>query len=130
MIQKLHVSPAFVDERGAITNLLEVPIEHVSLITCKAGAIRGNHHHIFDEHYSVIMSGKAMYYELRDGKLEAETLNLYDMVFSPKGVPHAFWYIHQSVMVSFTTRQRNDGKYDQDTVKQVIFKHPLDKSKS
>jgi len=118
----------FVDERGSITNLLEVDIKHVSLIVSKSGAIRGNHFHKKDEHWTIIMSGGAMYYELQEGKIEEVQLNIYDMVFTPNRVAHAFWFRHPTIMLAFTTRKRNKGVYDKDTVKQVIFKHPLDRS--
>ena len=115
MIQKFKFSPAFVDARGEITNLLEVSIAHITYITSRAGALRGNHFHQEDTHYSYLVSGKFEYSEMHDGVVESTLMEPGDMVFSPAGVPHAMKFFEESVFMAFTTRERDAGKYDEDT---------------
>jgi len=115
MIEKYDFSPDFVDARGEITNLLEVPIAHISLITSKARATRGNHFHREDTHYAYLVSGSLEYFEMRDGIMESTMLEPGDMVFTPSGVPHAMRFPVESMFLAFTTRERDAGKYDEDT---------------
>ena len=115
MIEKLQFSPDFTDARGEITNLLEVQIAHITYITSRAGALRGNHFHWEDTHYSYLVSGRFEYLEMRDGVVETTLMLPGDMVFSPSGVPHAMRFLEESVFLAFTTRERNEGKYDEDT---------------
>src|SRR6185436_11073494 len=53
----------FIDERGAIQNLLNTPISGAAIITSKAGTIRSNHWHREDFHYLYVFSGSMEYYE-------------------------------------------------------------------
>ena len=49
---------AFTDDRGDITNVLEKGINHVAVITSKAGAVRGNHYHPEDVQHCYLVSGR------------------------------------------------------------------------
>jgi quercetin dioxygenase-like cupin family protein len=114
MIEKLKFSPAFVDARGEITNLLEEPIAHITLIDSRAGALRGNHFHQEDSHWTYLVSGKFEYSEMHDGVVETTVMEPGDMVFSPALVPHAMKFSEESVFFAFTTKERDAGKYDED----------------
>ena len=121
MVRKWTIQPHFVDVRGEITNLLEVPIRHITLITSKAGAIRGNHVHKEDSHYSYLLSGRFTYTEGKTKEVEQVTITSGDMVHSPAGVPHAMHFLEDSVFLAFTTRERDAGKYDDDTREYVLI---------
>ena len=57
------LSTSFKDERGEITDILQhVPVDSVTLITCKKGAIRANHYHKESIQYSYVLSGEMIAY--------------------------------------------------------------------
>lgn len=121
-IKVVTVKASFVDYRGVITNILEEPINSVVLITCKKGAIRANHYHKEDSHWSYMLSGMMEYYERRpNGKLEMAIVKEGQMVYSAPGIPHAMKFLKPSVFLALTTRKRLKGKYDEDTVKCTII---------
>ena len=121
-IKIITVKPSFVDNRGVITNILEEPTNSVVLITCKKGAIRANHYHKEDSHWSYLVSGKMEYYEKRpSGQLEMATIEAGQMVYSAPGVPHAMKFLEASVFFALTTRKRSRGRYDEDTIKCEII---------
>ena len=115
MIKKWMIGPHFVDDRGEITNLLEEPIRHITLITSKVGAVRGNHVHRNDSHYSYLLSGRFRYTEKTDGRVNEVPVEAGEMVFTPAGVPHAMRFLEDSVFLAFTTRERDAGRYEEDT---------------
>ena len=121
-IKIITVEPSFKDERGIITNVLEEPVNSVVLITCEKGAIRANHYHKEDSHWSYLISGKMEYYERRSkGKLEKAIVKTGQMVYSASGVAHAMKFLEPSIFLALTTRNRLGGKYDEDTVKSKII---------
>ncbi|MCS4538190.1 MAG: cupin domain-containing protein [Thaumarchaeota archaeon] len=121
-IKVVTVKPSFTDNRGMITNILEEPINSVVLITCKKGAIRANHFHQKDSHWSYMVSGKMEYYERNsNGQLEMTIIEAGQMVYSAPGVPHAMKFLEPSVFLALTTRKRSKGRYDEDTIKCEII---------
>ena len=77
-----NIKPEFIDERGAITKLLDsplldIPIKSILYITCKAGSIRSNHYHKNDSHWCYILSGKAEWFQkpVEGGEIEKEILS-------------------------------------------------------
>ena len=70
-IKVIKIKASFIDKRGKITNILESPVTSIVIITSKKGAIRANHYHKRDSHWSYIIKGKMEYYEERkNGKIE------------------------------------------------------------
>ena len=121
-IKVVTVRPSFTDKRGMITNILEEPINSVVLITCKKGAIRANHYHQKDSHWSYMVSGKMEYYERKhNGQLEMAIIEAGQMVYSAPGVPHAMKFLEPSVFLALTTQRRSKGRYDEDTIKCEII---------
>ena len=115
MIDKTHPGPAFSDMRGDITNLIAQPLQHVALITSRPGAVRGNHVHQTDSHFTYLVSGKAWYYQEVDGEVEACEMKVGDLILTPVGVPHALVFDTESAFLAFCTAERMDGKYQEDT---------------
>ncbi len=115
------IRPAFVDERGEISNLLDAPIEHVALITSKAGSIRGNHYHPNQIQNDYLLSGKYEYVtkDIRneDGKVETNIIEPGDLVITPPMVVHAMGFLEDSVFLTFTTGTRDADKYEEHTTK-------------
>ena len=72
------IEPAFEDERGKISNILEEPITHIAIITSKKGAIRANHYHPDQVQYEYLISGKYESYskDLKKKGKEADIIAL------------------------------------------------------
>ena len=119
-ITKFHVEPAFEDARGVISNILAVPIQHVAIITSKKGSVRGNHLHKRDAHWTYILSGLVLYYEQdHSGVEDRDQARLLpgDLVFTRRNQPHAFYYLEDTTMLTFSTMGLRTGEdYQKDTV--------------
>ncbi len=115
------IKPAFSDERGDISNILEEPISHVAIITSKAGAIRANHYHPEQIQYVYLVSGKyesvSMDIEKGDGKKELIIVEPGDLVITPPMVAHAMRFLEDSVFLNLTTGHRDSDEYKEHTIK-------------
>jgi len=121
-IRVVTIKPSFTDDRGTITNVLEEPISSIVLITCRKGAIRANHYHKKDSHWSYMLKGRMEYYEKRkNGKVEMAMVEEGQMVYSAPNVPHAMKFLETSIFLALTTKKRSKGRYDDDTVKCQII---------
>ena len=113
------INPAAVDDRGSIFNLFEGPIEHIALITSKKGSVRGNHYHKKDHQYIYLVSGafESHCVDVRDPKkrqvLKVRPGNIVD---TPPLIAHAQRFTEDSVFLALSTRQREQGKYEEDTI--------------
>lgn len=114
-----HIDPAVVDGRGAITNIFEGPIEHIALITSKKGTVRANHYHKEDRQYIYLISGAYESYscDIRNPSRK-QVLKVLpgDIVYTPPMMAHAQKFIEDSVFLALSTRQRERGKYEDDTI--------------
>ena len=113
-ITKTCPKPAFTDHRGDITNLI-THIQHVALITSRPGAVRGNHRHRTDTHYTYLVSGYCVYFQVVNGLVESCDVQPGEMVLTPADVPHALRSVEESVFLVFCTAERMGGKYEADT---------------
>ena len=114
-----HIDVAFEDARGEIYNIFEGRIEHIALITSKAGTVRANHYHKEDHQYIYLVSGayEAHSVDTRDtSKRQVLEVKPGDIVETPALIAHAQKFTEDSVFLSLTTRQREDGKYEDDTL--------------
>ena len=114
-IDKLHLAPAFSDRRGTITNLLAWPTQHVALITSGPGAVRGNHVHKTDSHFTYLLSGRCHYHQMVDGVIESCEMNAGDLILTAAGIPHALVADEESTFLALCTAERMHGKYENDT---------------
>jgi quercetin dioxygenase-like cupin family protein len=94
---------------------MTLSVQHVALISSRPGAIRGNHVHQTDNHFTYLLSGRARYHQLVDGVVESCWLEAGEMVLTLAGVPHAFVFEEESVFLAFCTAERMGGKYQEDT---------------
>ncbi|MCM8776547.1 MAG: hypothetical protein NC930_09420 [Candidatus Omnitrophica bacterium] len=115
-----HINPAVIDDRGEIHNLFEGRIEHIALITSKKGAVRGNHYHRRDYQYIYLVRGAFNSHscEVRDPQGTRQILKVRpgDLVDTPPLTAHAQEFTEDSVFLALTTRQREHGKYEEDTI--------------
>jgi quercetin dioxygenase-like cupin family protein len=114
-----HIGPAYVDGRGEIFNLFEGRIEHIALITSKKGSVRANHYHQKDHQYIYLVSGafESHSVDVRNpSKKQVLTVKPGDIVETPAFIAHAQKFTEDSIFLALTTLQREDGKYEQDTI--------------
>lgn len=114
-----HIDPAVVDPRGAITNVFEGRIEHIAYITSKKGTVRANHYHRKDHQYIYLVSGAFESHSVDiNNTTKRQVLNVRpgDIVDTPALIAHAQKFTEDSVFLALTTLQREDGKYENDTV--------------
>ncbi len=114
-----HIESAFKDARGDIYNLFEGQLGHVALITSKKGSIRANHYHKQDQQYIYLVSGAYESYscDVRNpAKKQILKVRPGDIVETPPMIAHAQKFTEDSVFLAFSTRLREQGKYEDDTI--------------
>lgn len=125
-----HIQPAFVDGRGEIINVFEGTTGHVAYITSKKGSVRANHYHKKDVQYMYLVSGA---YESHccdvNNPEHRQVLKVKagDIVKTPPMVAHAQKFTEDSVFLSLTTREREEGKYEEDTIAYPVIEGYLNK---
>ena len=114
-----NIKPAFEDDRGLITNILEEPISHVAIITSKKNSIRGNHYHPDQIQYVYLISGEyeSISKNLNDknAKTESKIIKPGDLVITPPMIAHSMRFLKDSVLLNLTTGQRNSDKFTEHT---------------
>ena len=114
-----HINPAVKDARGLISNIFEGRIEHVALITSKKGTVRANHYHKQDHQYIYLISGAFESHSVdvqNPSKRQVLKVQPGDLVETPSLIAHAQKFTEDSVFLALTTRQREGGKYESDTI--------------
>ena len=114
-----HINPAIKDVRGEIYNIFEGRIEHIALITSKKGTVRANHYHKKDHQYIYLVSGAFRSHSCdvnQPKNRQVLEVRPGDIVETPAFIAHAQEFTEDSVFLALTTRQREDGKYEEDTI--------------
>lgn len=117
------IKPFHVDERGEMFYLLDksTPITSALYITCKKGAIRANHYHKKDTHYSYMVKGSMEYTYKdandKDAKEHRVTIRKGEVVETPPMTMHAMRFLEESIFIALTTEARDQKKYENDTVR-------------
>ncbi len=114
-----HIDPSVVDVRGGITNIFEGRIEHIAIITSKKGTVRANHYHKEDLQYIYLVSGAYESHSLdikNPEKRQVLHVKAGDIVFTPPLIAHAQKFTEDSIFLALSSRQREQGKYEQDTL--------------
>ena len=121
-----NISAEFIDDRGAITRLLDAqtPIKSILSISSKKGSIRSNHYHKKDTHYCYLVSGKMEWFEkpVEGGEMESAVLEPGDMIFTPIMTIHAVRFLEDSLFLTFATESRNQADYEADTVRITLIR--------
>ncbi len=121
-----RIKPEFTDERGAITNVLEEPINHVAIISSKKGTVRANHYHPEQIQYVYLISGRfeSVSKDLRkgdDAKVEKVMVEAGSLVTTPPMIAHAMSFLEDSVMLNLTTADRDPANFDKHTKKYKLI---------
>lgn len=117
------IRPFFADERGNMFHLLDknAAITSALIVTCKKGAIRANHYHKKDTHYSYMLKGimEYTYQDAKDKNAKKHTVivNKGEIVETPRMIIHAMRFLENSVFIALTTESRDQKKYEKDTIR-------------
>ena len=121
-----RIKPAFQDERGIISNILEEPISHVAIITSKKGSTRGNHYHPKQTQYVYLINGKyeSLSKELKDKNSKEERIVVQpgNLVITPPMIAHAMIFLEDSSMLNLTPGDRDTDKFSEHTIKHQLSK--------
>jgi quercetin dioxygenase-like cupin family protein len=107
----------FQDERGEITDIFSnEPVEHVTLITSKKGAVRANHYHKETVQFNYVVSGRIQLLTQNPGeKVQSTILMSGDLAVTPAGESHALIALEDSTFMVFTRGPRGGMDYENDT---------------
>jgi quercetin dioxygenase-like cupin family protein len=104
---------SFVDERGEIRDLVVGPLDSVTEIVTRKGAVRGNHFHNRTTQWTYVVSGW-----LRVVTPYADTdIHSGGMWVDEPGVAHAWEALQDTLCLVFTRGPRSGGNYECDTVR-------------
>ncbi len=110
----------FIDQRGQIHNLLDIPFTSVAMITSVKGAIRANHYHKTDYHYCWLQNGGLIYYHRPVGQKTSPqrwVITPGQLFYTPPMYEHAMVFTDDSVMFAFAKNNREMANYEADTVR-------------
>lgn len=127
-INKKHIDPEFVDERGFISRIIDqdkYSVHSVLFIERKKGSRGADHYHKEDSHFVYIISGKVRRSE-KDMKTMSGIVSTVlipgDIVFTPSMIAHSDEFLEDTTMLAVTTSKRNQKDYEKDTVRVDFFK--------
>ena len=104
------------DERGTIEDLLEGPLDSVTRIWTRQGAVRGNHTHNETTQWTYVVSGSLQVVTRRPGgEPFTEVVGIGDLVCEEPGIEHAWKALEDTVVLVFTRGPRSGANYESDT---------------
>lgn len=106
----------FEDERGVIQDLLG-PVDSITTIFTKQGAIRGNHVHAETDQWTYVVSGLLKVVQGDERPRLIGPGSATRMILEPRGVPHAWEALQDTVVLVFTRGPRSGSAYESDTVR-------------
>ena len=114
----VEIPQSFSDDRGRIDNLADGVLGDVALISSALGAIRANHVHLNDWHFSYLVDG-SMDYIWKDSKGIQKTITAIkgQMLFTPPGIPHKMVFLEESLFIAISARNRSSENYEEDTTR-------------
>jgi len=119
IVEKSKISPAFVDERGSIWDLVTDNIDHVGLLISKKGSVRGKHYHKEQKQYTLVLKGrmKIITKDMSDivSSIKEFELSEMEMILFPPYCYHSLEALEDSICVIATSKSRKDNGYEEDT---------------
>ncbi|MBF0166118.1 MAG: cupin domain-containing protein [Alphaproteobacteria bacterium] len=112
-----HPAINFEDARGAIKDILfREPVDHVTVITSRAGVVRGNHYHNETVQWVYLASGSMKSLTRKgNGNVEVTALKPGDLILTEAGEQHALEALEDSTFFVFTRGPRGGQDYESDT---------------
>jgi len=117
----------FVDARGTIQPILSEEVRDVAIISSVKGAVRANHYHRTDSHYSYVMSGSLEYVWRPVGSTDAparRVIHAGEMFFTPAMVEHAMVFLEDTVFLNLAANARAHEDYEADVVRVPLVTAP------
>ncbi len=118
---------AFENASGAIQNLLLTPCQSVAAIVSNLGAVRANHFHRTDWHYTYVAQGEVLYFERAIGATYIPTPWRFkpgEMFFTPPMREHAMLFTMNSLILTFARNVRSHEEHESDLVRVPTFITP------
>lgn len=118
----------FIDERGKIIPLVDLPMKSCVLITSKKGTIRANHYHKTDWHFCYVLSGTIEYYHRPVGSKEPPEKVIVkqdQLFFTPPMVEHAMVFKEDTVFLTLGRNSRKQQSYESDLVRTELISHDV-----
>jgi len=112
-----HKPINFEDARGSIRDIIAgFDVDSVTIITCKTGAVRGNHFHKKTVQNTYIVSGKLIYATQQDeGPIETKVVETGDLTLDHPNSKHAFKALEDSIIIQLSKGPRQGEDYEIDT---------------
>lgn len=110
----------FENENGKISNLVLEKFSSAAIIQSVQGAIRANHFHKTDWHYTYILSGAVSYWWRPTGSKDRPKSRLFErgqMFFTPPLVDHAMYFPIESTIITFAKNLRDHDHHEEDVVR-------------
>lgn len=103
------------DDRGVIQDLLVTPLDAVTEIRTRKGAIRGNHVHYETVQWTYVASGKLRVVTRDPAGMVADRVYVTgEMACEGRGVAHAWEALEDTVVLVFTRGTRSGEDYEDD----------------
>lgn len=106
----------FEDHRGVIQDLLG-PVDAVTEIFTRAGAVRGNHIHQKTVQYTYVCSGELTAAWIEDDGVHEKTYGPGSLITEPAGIPHAWRAETDCTVLVLTRGPRSGSAYETDTTR-------------
>lgn len=112
----IRTKAAFTDARGSITDILDgVPLNAVTIITNKKGAVRANHYHKKTVQYTYVLSGRIRYASKGKSGRKSAIMKPGDLAISPPGESHATLALTDATFLALAHGLRHGREYEKDT---------------
>jgi len=114
----------FTNQNGVIQNLVLERFTSAALITSVRGAIRANHTHKTDWHYSYVLSGTVWYFWRPDGskeRPEQQSFGAGTMFFTPPNVEHAMFFPEATSFLTFAKNVRDHEHHEADLTRIALI---------
>jgi hypothetical protein len=114
----------FVNENGEISNLLLERFTSCAVIRSNRGAVRANHYHKTDWHYSYVHTGVVWYYWRPVGSKvppQHQRFPAGTMFFTPPLVEHAMFFPEETTFFTFAKNIRDQEHHESDVVRVALI---------
>ena len=114
-IQQIKLT--FEDSRGTITDIVEqIDFNGATIISSKAGSIRGNHYHKESVQYIYVLAGKMISRSKKMGeKLTEVVVQRGDLISHEKYEAHMFEALEDTTFLVLSSGLRTGKDYEKDT---------------
>lgn len=117
-----RVSPAALDARGSITDILQdTEIHHATVIESCRGAVRGNHYHLRTVQYVYLLRGRLLVrWRMPGCPVQSMELVPGDLIAHPPQERHAVEALEDSTFLVLTEGPRGGDHYESDTYREAV----------